>query len=601
MARALAASALIALLASASSLAAAAIGPIGVGAQPFGLALDASTGRLYVSNESGNSVSVVDTVSGSVVATIPVGAAPQSVAVNSATHRVYVSNSGDASLTVLDGTSESVIATLPVGGRGVAVDEATNLAYAVSAGALSVVDGASNAVVAVVSVPPGGSWSAVAIDSRTRRIYVSNVNDHTLSVLDAGSYALVNTIWTGGEVRFGLIVDVAANRIYAAVHEYDGALWWWDATTYQFGGAMNVYHFPVGVAAVSSNRVIVSHLGSAALVEVHPMTRTSALTFVAGSSLAGAALSADHGLLYLADHGADAVLVREANHPPVIDELALVPSQPTTISQLSVQLRVHDVDDDHWTYTVRWFKNGVGFAPPTGVMDLSIPGVGDRGDRFAAEVTVTDGLSSVTRTTDTVVVVNSPPGVNGLSLDKFAPTTNETLTASFGVIDLDGDPVSYMVRWTRNGVEIPDAMGPTLNLSAPGHGDHGDTIAVRVTANDTIDSSTWERSVVVVNTPPTAAVSLNITAPTTIDVLTARAVVHDDDADPITVTYVWRVNGVVRQTMETSSLIDQFDLLGPRNGQLGDEITVAVVPFDGSENGYQATATATVVAGRPNR
>ena len=60
---------------------------------------------------------------------------------------------------------------------------------------LSVVDGASNAVVATV---PLGTWPVgVAVNPRTNRIYVANDNTNNVSVIDGASNTVVAAVAIG--------------------------------------------------------------------------------------------------------------------------------------------------------------------------------------------------------------------------------------------------------------------------------------------------------------------------------------------------------------------------------------------------------------------
>src|SRR5207244_126814 len=73
----------------------------------------------------------------------------------------------------------------------------------------------------------------------------------------------------------------------------------------------------------------------------------------------------------------------------------------------------------------------------------------------------------------------------------------------------------------------------------------------------------------------------------------------DPDIDPVTLTYVWKVNGVVQQTHRTMALTDTFDLSMRGHGDRGDRITVEVVPNDGEVDGLMASDAATVVNSPP--
>src|SRR5450759_3644881 len=65
---------------------------ITVGALPFGVAVDATTNTVYVTNRSDNSVSVIDGATGVVTSTITVGPSPVGVAEAATTHTVYVTD-----------------------------------------------------------------------------------------------------------------------------------------------------------------------------------------------------------------------------------------------------------------------------------------------------------------------------------------------------------------------------------------------------------------------------------------------------------------------------------------------------------------------------
>jgi hypothetical protein len=95
--------------------------------------------------------------------------------------------------------------------------------------------------------------------------------------------------------------------------------------------------------------------------------------------------------------------------------------------------------------------------------------------------------------------------------------------------------------------------------------------------------------------PPLATVALNTHGPRTDDVLTATATKSDFYGNPVTLTYVWTVNGVVQRTFTSATaLSDSFDLSVLGNGDSGDVVTVAVTPSDGTLNGATVTDTATV-------
>jgi len=114
---------------------------IPVGANPQGVAVDPAARTVYVANQGGGTVSVIDAATGTVTRTIPVGSLPEGVAVDPAARTVYVTKAnqryGTATVLVVDEAASTVTATVPVGSEpaGVAVDPDSHTAYVANAGA----------------------------------------------------------------------------------------------------------------------------------------------------------------------------------------------------------------------------------------------------------------------------------------------------------------------------------------------------------------------------------------------------------------------------------------------------------------------------------
>ena len=72
--------------------------------------LHASTNRIYVTQESSDTVSVIDGTTNTVIATVSVGDLPFGVAVNPTTNRIYVTNFFDDTVSVIaDGPVDVVV------------------------------------------------------------------------------------------------------------------------------------------------------------------------------------------------------------------------------------------------------------------------------------------------------------------------------------------------------------------------------------------------------------------------------------------------------------------------------------------------------------
>jgi len=149
-----------------------------VGNGPTGMALDATTNRLFVTNMTANEVAVIDLKSRQVVERFPAGGErPTNIAFDARTGRLFVANQGPGTVTVLDSKAGGkVLATVTTGAGALDVDfnPAANLAYAANrgAGTVTVIDGASYQVVGHLQT--GSAPNTIAIDGKSGLVYVTN-------------------------------------------------------------------------------------------------------------------------------------------------------------------------------------------------------------------------------------------------------------------------------------------------------------------------------------------------------------------------------------------------------------------------------------------
>jgi YVTN family beta-propeller protein len=229
------------------------IATVTAGGQPYGVAVNSMTNKIYATNFCGNdttcqyprhgTVTVIDGATDNTLS-VNVGYEPVYLAVNQVTNKIYVANScgsdpacaSDGTVSVIDGASNTVIATVTVGSTplGVAVNSATNQIYVTNycgndvscntySGTVTVIDGGSNTVTATVNVGAGPYFPAV--NSSTNQIYVSNScgNDPTcphpyspgtLTVID-GATNNPSSVNVGYEPVY-LAVNQVTNKIYVA-------------------------------------------------------------------------------------------------------------------------------------------------------------------------------------------------------------------------------------------------------------------------------------------------------------------------------------------------------------------------------------------------
>ena len=126
---------------------------------------------------------------------------------------------------------------------------------------------------------------------------------------------------------------------------------------------------------------------------------------------------------------------------------------------------------------------------------------------------------------------------------------------------------------------VVTGSGTTYNVAVSGMTASG-TVTATVAAgvaddaagNPNLASTSSDNTVNYVgDTPPVATVTLNEHSPQPNDVLTATATKADADGNPVTLTYVWTVNGTVERTFSSATaLTDTFNLSTLGAGDVGD-------------------------------
>jgi YVTN family beta-propeller protein len=90
--------------------------PIPVGTTPVGIAITPNGAYAYVVNQNSNTVSVISTATNAVTDTVPVGTGPFGVAITPDGTKVYVVNNGDNTVSVIDTSTNTVVGSpIPVG------------------------------------------------------------------------------------------------------------------------------------------------------------------------------------------------------------------------------------------------------------------------------------------------------------------------------------------------------------------------------------------------------------------------------------------------------------------------------------------------------
>lgn len=190
------------------------------GVMPWGLDVNAATGNVYVANLGALTLSIINGATGAPVASVPTGGtALASIAVDNINNAYYVSHSNLASgsavpLNLTTNAPGAAIATRP-GSVGIAVNRTTRRIYVANSldSSVTVINGATNAVVTNIAVD--SQPSDVVVNETTNRVYVACAGTGRVIVINGATNAQIAQITVGLETM-GLGMDATRNLIYAA-------------------------------------------------------------------------------------------------------------------------------------------------------------------------------------------------------------------------------------------------------------------------------------------------------------------------------------------------------------------------------------------------
>lgn len=164
------------------------------------------------------------------------------------------------------------------------------------------------------------------------------------------------------------------------------------------------------------------------------------------------------------------------------------------------------------------------------------------------EVLASDGTDSAPAVTDAFVVVDTPPPAVRVSLAPQKPKAGEAVKATVTPLapDIDGDKVSYRVRYLVNGAPSKKQEQDSMVLPADAFV-HGDRIVVEVVPFDgELEGPLARAEAAAVNSAPAlAGVKVEPAAPTAGDTLSCEPTraPSDPDGDALVTLVQWEVDG----------------------------------------------------------
>jgi YVTN family beta-propeller protein len=170
---------------------------------------------------SDNTLSVIDTATNGLVATLPTGANPVGVAVSPAGNRVYVTNFDGGTVSVIDSLNNRTLQPITVGAQplGIAMSPDGHKVAVANFGpnasplrSISIIDAGTGDV---AQLPVGSGPTAVVYNPSGSQLYVSNLVDRSISIVDAPTSEVVATLGVLPN-PIGLAINPSGSRLYVA-------------------------------------------------------------------------------------------------------------------------------------------------------------------------------------------------------------------------------------------------------------------------------------------------------------------------------------------------------------------------------------------------
>ena len=264
----------------------------------------------------------------------------------------YITNESAGTVSVIDIATNTIVASIPVGSGpfGVAVNPAGSRAYVANGGSdnVSVINTATNTVIATVlagSIPTG-----VAVNPAGTRAYVTNGGSNSVTVIDTANNNVVTTV-TGIYLATGVVVNPAGTRVFVTG---GSALKVIDASTNAVVGTVSLQVSPARGVTVNAvgTLVYVANGGGDEIWVIDAVTNAVVTTISLGNGgPMGVALNPDGTRLYVTNYNGNSVRVIDTTNYAVLATIS-VGVQPIGIQVDASGLRAYVANSFHGNFSV---------------------------------------------------------------------------------------------------------------------------------------------------------------------------------------------------------------------------------------------------------
>jgi YVTN family beta-propeller protein len=323
----------------------------------------------YVSNISGNNVSIVNTANSSVVGTVPVPLGPTGLAVTPGGSEVYVACQSANVVAVISTSTNSVIASIGVGATPTQLAISPNGAqvYVVNQGGnqVSVIDTGSKTVVG--TIPVGLRPSAVAFNPSGTRAFVANLWSGNVSVIDTSAKAVTSS-FTADSGPSGIAVTPDGTRIYVT-NQYSGIVSVHD-TSGNLLSKVGGFSFPTAVAVTpNGTRVFVTD-GNSGTVSVLDANSNTILANIGVASLpTSVVVSADGARAYVTNEQGFSLSIVDTTSNAIVSTIPRVGVYPVAVAVAPAPVIVPPT----CSYSIPQGNVSYGAAGGNGTLNVSSP------------------------------------------------------------------------------------------------------------------------------------------------------------------------------------------------------------------------------------
>ena len=194
-------------------------GKFAVGSDPEEFSISKDGKQIYVSNEDVKTASVVDIATSKVEHIILVTEEPEGVTTTPDGKQFYVTCEAGGDIFVVDTATYKTVAQFKVEGRPRSVDfvpgKGIGFIPSESAGQVNVIDTVNPRVLKTIALPAGSRPMRVRVAPDGAKFYLSNGRAGTVTVFDAKSYELLDTIKVGTR-PWGIAISPDGKFLFAA-------------------------------------------------------------------------------------------------------------------------------------------------------------------------------------------------------------------------------------------------------------------------------------------------------------------------------------------------------------------------------------------------